>query len=57
LPGSTFLCTADETSEAGIRASIEGRESRGMPPTPALRVSQNVEDRLGEASNDTGSIV
>jgi hypothetical protein len=42
----TSLRAAHETSETGIRASTEGRESRGMPPTPGQKALQNVEDRL-----------
>jgi hypothetical protein len=38
-----------------MRANTEGREARGMPPTPEQEALQNVQDRLGEASDDTES--
>jgi hypothetical protein len=49
------LRAAHETAESGIPASAKGRESREMPPIPEQKTSQSVEDRLGEASDDTAS--
>jgi hypothetical protein len=38
--------TAHESPEAAIRASTDGRESRGMPLIPVKKALQNVGDRL-----------
>jgi hypothetical protein len=51
------LRAAHETAESRIPASAKGRESREMPPIPDRKPSQNVEERLGEASEDTASTV